>query len=196
MKLVVGLGNPGSKYARTPHNVGFEVVDLLAARERASFRIERRFDAETTEITVGGERLTLMKPLTYMNLSGNSVGEFCRRNGTEPGDILVISDDIHLALGQIRIRPNGSHGGHNGLLSIINSLGSLDFPRLRVGVKPEGAVLNDWVEFVLSKLTPREREELERTEQEAADAVMGILERGLERTMNLYNRKKSPPPEK
>ncbi len=189
MKLIVGLGNPGRQYQRTPHNVGFDVVDLLAARWDGRWVLERRFDAETAEITAGGVRTTLMKPLTYMNLSGRSVAGFIAKNGGEPFEILPVSDDTNLPLGQLRLRKNGSHGGHKGLLSIINSLGTLDFPRLRIGVRPPGDI-HDQVEYVLGKFAPREWDEIKTTEQEAADAVEAILKDGFDAAMNRFNRKR------
>lgn len=189
MKLIVGLGNPGRQYERTPHNVGFDVVDILASRHRGSWNYERRFEAVTADITLSGARATLMKPLTYMNLSGQSVAAWASKNGGEPPEILAISDDINLALGRIRIRADGSHGGHKGLLSIINSLGTLGFPRLRIGVKPAGENLDDVVDFVLSRLRPEDRERLAECEEDAADAVEMIFDKGLTPAMNHYNRK-------
>ena len=139
MKLIVGLGNPGRQFVDTPHNVGFQAVDLLGERARATWSLERRFEAEICEAPFGpgGARVTLMKPLTYMNLSGRSVGGFCQKNGVAADEILVLSDDLHLPLGQLRLRPSGSHGGQKGLLSIIQTLGTLDFPRLKIGVRPD-----------------------------------------------------------
>jgi PTH1 family peptidyl-tRNA hydrolase len=190
MKLIVGLGNPGRQYQRTPHNVGFDVVDLLAARHGGVWRLERRFEAETAEVAIAGALRTLMKPLTYMNLSGHSVGAFIAKNGGEPAEILAINDDTNLPLGQIRLRPNGSHGGHKGLLSIINTLGSLEYPRLRIGVRPD-AEINDRVEYVLGKFSPPQWEEIRIAEQEAADAVEMVLERGFEAAMGKFNRRKA-----
>lgn len=189
MKLIVGLGNPGRQYQRTPHNAGFEVVDILLDRHKGMWAYERRFEAEVAEISLSGTRVALMRPLTYMNLSGRAVASFVGKNGGEPGEILVISDDINLPLGQLRLRPGGSHGGHKGLLSIINSIGSLDFPRLRIGVKPEGADVDDWVSFVLRQLPPAERETLLHAEQLACDAVEMIVQRDLSAAMNQFNRK-------
>jgi len=189
MKLVVGLGNPGSRYERTPHNVGFDVVNLLAERHGGTWVLRTRFEAAITEIVVHGKHVTLLKPLTYMNLSGRAVQSYLSKEGGEPSELLVISDDIALPLGQLRIRPSGSHGGHKGLLSIIQSLGTLDFPRLRIGVRPDRSIEPDWVQFVLSHFPPQEWEVVRTTEQMAADAVEMVLERGLEAAMNRYNRK-------
>ncbi|AXA37397.1 Peptidyl-tRNA hydrolase [Candidatus Sumerlaea chitinivorans] len=189
MKLVVGLGNPGSRYERTPHNVGFDVVDLLAKRHGGTWALRTRFEAAIAEIVLDGKRVTLLKPLTYMNLSGRAVQAYLSKEGGEPAELLVISDDIALPLGQLRIRPSGSHGGHKGLLSIIQSLGTLDFPRLRIGVRPNRPIEPDWVQFVLSHFPPEEWEVVRTAEETAADAIEMILERGLEAAMNRYNRK-------
>ncbi len=189
MKLIVGLGNPGRRYERTPHNVGFDVVDLLAKRHGGQWSLAARFEAALAEITILGQRTTLMKPLTYMNLSGRAVQAWRSKNGGEPAEILVICDDVNLPLGQLRLRPSGSHGGHKGLLSIIHALGTLDFPRLRVGVRPQEVVPESLVDYVLCPFAPDAWDVIRLAEERAADAVEVILERGLEATMNLYNRR-------
>ena len=189
MRLIVGLGNPGRQYTRTPHNVGFDVVDILAARWRGTWALERRFEAEVADIVVEGRRVTLMKPLTYMNLSGRAVAGYIGKNGGEPHEILAVSDDTNLPLGQLRLRPNGSHGGHKGLLSMINCLGTLEFPRLRLGVRPPGDI-HDQVKYVLGKFRPGAWDEMRTTEEEAADAVEMVLARGVTAAMNRYNSKK------
>ncbi len=189
MKLIVGLGNPGRRYERTPHNVGFDVVDHLAQRHGAQWALASRFEAALAEASIVGQRVVLMKPLTYMNLSGRAVQTYLAKNGGEPGDILVICDDVNLPLGQLRLRLSGSHGGHKGLLSIIQSLGTLDFPRLRIGVRPAEIPTEGWIEYVLSRFSPEAWDVIERAEQEAADAVEIALERGLEAAMNRFNRR-------
>lgn len=194
MRLIVGLGNPGRQYDKTPHNVGFEVVDLLASRRGATWAHERRFEAETADIMLSGVRLTLMKPLTFMNLSGRAVGAWASKNGGEPAEILAITDDFHLSLGRLRLRPDGSHGGHKGLLSMINTLGTLGFPRLRMGVRPAGETLDDTVGFVLGKFRPAEREVIERAVDDAADCVELLIARGMNEAMNKYNRMPAPRP--
>jgi peptidyl-tRNA hydrolase, PTH1 family len=190
MKLIVGLGNPGRQYQRTPHNVGFEVVDLLAERHRGTWAFERRFEAETSEIEISGTRTTLMKPMTYMNLSGNAVGGFAQKNGCEPHEIFVISDDINLPVGRVRLRPGGSHGGHKGLLSIINGLGTLEFPRLRIGVMPPDVEIRDWISFVLQRMRPEDREVVLISIQDAADAIEMLFRLDLASVMNKYNQRK------
>lgn len=193
MKLIVGLGNPGRRYEHTPHNVGFEVVDELAKRAHAGWRIATRFEAALAELEIAAEPVVLMKPLTYMNLSGNAVRAYIAKNGGTPEDTIVISDDVHLDLGRIRIRPNGSDGGHNGLKSMIQGLESRDFPRLRIGVRPIGVDIDDRVEFVLGRLAPSERKALAEAVIEAADAIEAIIAKGLHNAMSQYNRKRAAP---
>ena len=189
MKLIVGLGNPGREYERTPHNAGFEVVDILAARHGGPWQYERRFEAMACDATIGGRRLTLLKPLTYMNLSGRAVTAWMGKNGGEAGDILVVTDDINLAVGRLRLRADGSHGGHKGLLSIINSLGTTLFARLRVGVMPSRGTPDDVVAFVLGRLPMADRAKLEEAEEDAAAAVEMAVERDLDTAMNRFNRR-------
>jgi len=189
MKLIVGLGNPGKQYEQTPHNVGFHAIDLLARRHGGTWAEERRFEAMTCDVRIGGQKITLMKPLTYMNLSGRSVAAWRSKNGGEPEDFLILSDDIHLPMGQLRIRPTGSHGGQKGLLSVINSLGTLDVPRLRIGVRPTGGAVADMVNYVLARVRPADREAFERSWEDAADAVEMVIEKDLLTAMNRFNRK-------
>ncbi|MCX7625630.1 MAG: aminoacyl-tRNA hydrolase [Candidatus Sumerlaeaceae bacterium] len=189
MKLIVGLGNPGRRYERTPHNIGFDVVDILAHRHGATWQLAARFEAALAEATIFGKHVTLMKPLTYMNLSGRAILGYLSKNGGEPHEIMVICDDVNLPLGQLRLRPSGSHGGHKGLLSIIHTLGTLEFPRLRLGVRPAELPTNGWIEYVLTPFTPEAWETISRAEQEAADAVEIVLERGLDAAMNRFNRR-------
>ena len=185
LKLIVGLGNPGREYARTRHNVGFEVVDALAKRHRT--RIIRRMGrALIARARIAGQDVTLAKPQTFMNLSGEAVGYMARREKIEPSEILVIYDDMDLPLGRIRLRPDGSSGGHKGMRSIIERLGTKEFPRLRIGI---GSADRDAVEHVLSRFRRGEREAARGAIQTAADAVEMILTDGLEAAMNLYNRR-------
>lgn len=189
MRLIVGLGNPGAQYDMTPHNVGFHTIDELARRHGGVWAVERRFEAMTADINVAGQKLTLMKPLTYMNLSGKSVAAWRSKNGGEPDEILAISDDIHLDMGQLRLRPGGSHGGQKGLLSMINSLGTLEFPRLRVGIRPSGGAVADMVSYVLARVRPADRTAFEQSWDDAADCIEEIMRSGLAPAMNRYNRK-------
>lgn len=189
MKLIVGLGNPGRQYSDTPHNIGFHTLDLLADRWNAGWALERRFEAETCEVPAGpgGARLTLMKPQTFMNLSGRSVAPFCQKNGVDPADVLVVSDDLHLALGRLRMRPGGSHGGQKGLMNIIQALGTMDVPRLRLGITPEGVTVRDNSAFVLGKVRPADRELWLLAQQTGADAVEHSAKHGLMAAMNKFN---------
>ncbi len=187
MKVIVGLGNPGTRYRNTRHNVGFGVLDRLAERLNTSFGREK-YDAAVAEAPYGGHKLLLVKPHTYMNRSGISVAQAARNNVQEPAeDLLIVTDDVNLPLGRLRIRAGGSAGGHNGLKSIIEHLGTQEFPRLRIGVGDErrGADLAD---HVLSKFRPDEWPEVERAIDRAAEAVLRFVEEGVERTASEFNR--------
>jgi PTH1 family peptidyl-tRNA hydrolase len=189
MKLIVGLGNPGQQYDRTPHNVGFDCIDELAMRYRAPWALEKRFEAMTAAPGYPLAGVTLMKPMTFMNLSGRSVAAFARKNGVEPQDILVISDDLHLDLGRLRLRADGSHGGQKGLLSIMQSIGSQSFPRLRIGVRPKDRPnIRDFSAFVLARFSPTHQTEATLAIEDAADCIELILKEGIEAAMNKYNR--------
>jgi PTH1 family peptidyl-tRNA hydrolase len=158
MVLVIGLGNPGRKYRGSPHNAGYEVVDRLAARHGISLAASRKTLAEIGEGEIGGVTVALMKPTTYMNLSGEAVATFLKyRELDKTRDLLVVSDDINLLLGRLRLRGSGSHGGHNGLRSLIHHLGTTEFPRLRLGVYPPGADIRDRTVFVLTPLWGEEK---------------------------------------
>lgn len=194
MRLIVGLGNPGQQYDNTPHNVGFHAIDELGSRHGAQWALEKRFEALTADINLGGRKITLMKPLTYMNLSGRSVAAWRSKNGGEPSEILAISDDIHLVMGQLRLRPGGSHGGQKGLLSLINSLGTTEFPRLRIGIEPTGGTVVDRVNYVLARVKPADRDTFQQSWDTGADAVEDVIKLGLEPAMNRYNRKPGDKP--
>lgn len=185
MKIVVGLGNPGRKYRRTRHNVGFEVVAELARRHGAG-RPKLKFDAELAEAFVGGRKMLLAAPQSYMNLSGQSVRRIVDFYGTPLHDVLVICDDLNLDVGRIRLRPSGSAGGQKGIRNIIERLGAQDFPRLRIGIgRPPGRM--DPADYVLSRFRPDERETIEEVLQRAADGVELWLERGIQTAMNRVN---------
>jgi peptidyl-tRNA hydrolase, PTH1 family len=186
MKMIVGLGNPGKKYEATPHNLGFRVVETLAARWGGSFIPRPRERAEVLETSRDGESVALVKPLTFMNLSGEAVRELIRQRPLEHGDLLVVSDDFNLETGRLRIRDKGSHGGHNGLRSVIDCLGTEAFPRLRIGVRPNRPV-HDWTAFVLSSPRPDEREQYRHMVELASDAVELWLREGSEAAANRFN---------
>lgn len=186
MKLVVGLGNPGRKYEHTRHNVGFAVLDELARRAGVSFRRSWRFPADLAETSLGGATVLLVKPRTYMNRSGEAVGPLARKKGAGPGDVVVVVDDMDLDAGRLRLRPGGSSGGHNGLKSIAEHLGTEAYARVRVGVgRPQPG--EDRVGFVLGSLPPGEREAVREAIGRAADAVAAVIERGCDRAMNDFN---------
>jgi PTH1 family peptidyl-tRNA hydrolase len=184
-KLIVGLGNPGSKYRDTRHNVGFMIIETLRGR-LGSGETRERFRAAITEYRRDDERLVLLLPLTYMNDSGLAVSQAARWYQVAPTDILVVYDDMDLPFGRLRLRPDGSPGGHNGVSSIITHLGSQRFARLRVGIgRPAGRTS---VGHVLSLFTPEERTVLPELTRVAAEAASVWLDDGIERAMNLYNR--------
>ncbi len=183
LKLIVGLGNPGMQYAHTRHNVGYDVVDLLA-RRYGIVLATRKSQALVGEIKIHDERVLLAKPTTFMNLSGDSVSSLVKRNNINPDDLLVVYDDLDLPLGKLRIRPSGSAGGHNGMKSIIARLGSNEFPRIRIGIGREG----DAIGHVLSRFNKKEREHMNYAIDRAADAAEAIIINGLENAMNAFNR--------
>ena len=189
MNLIAGLGNPGKQYERTRHNMGFDTVDELVDRHRIpGSGIQHK--AMYGKGMIAGEKVILAKPLTYMNLSGDSVREFINYYKIDPEtELIVIYDDIDLEPGQIRIRKKGSAGGHNGMKSIIAQLGTQNFYRIKVGVgaKPAGWDLAD---YVLGRFSTQEREEVDKAIGEAADAVEVILSEGIDAAMNKYNAKK------
>ena len=191
MMIIAGLGNPTDQYKGTRHNVGFMVLDKLAEESRITVN-QHKFKALTGAGFLGGQRVLLMKPLTYMNLSGESIGglvDYFKID--EEQDLIVIYDDISLPPGQIRIRKKGSAGGHNGIKNIIAHLGTQVFPRIKVGVgeKPKKYDLAD---YVLSHFTKAEREEMEEGYQKAIQAVEKILAGEMEAAMNEFNRKVKP----
>ena len=184
--LIVGLGNPGKDYAATRHNVGFRVIDRLA--DELHVRVSRvRFSAYTELATLSGTRVLLMKPTTFMNNSGNAVRQAARYYAIPPERIVVISDDISLNPGRIRVRANGSAGGHNGLKSIIAELGSQDFPRVRIGVGAKPHPDYDLADWVLSVFRDRDAEEMSEACRRAARAVECVIEEGPEKAMNRFN---------
>lgn len=183
MKMIVGLGNPGRTYAHTRHNVGFDILDCFA--KRRGIRILRRQSrALVGSFEHGGEQILLVKPQTFMNESGQAVGDLARKHHLEPRDVLVVYDDIDLPLGKLRIRMRGSSGGHKGMRSIISHLHSEDFPRMRIGIGRSGEA----IDHVLSRFRREERAIIDVTIERAADALEMILEEGIDAAMNRYNR--------
>ncbi|MBQ1935598.1 MAG: aminoacyl-tRNA hydrolase [Clostridia bacterium] len=188
MKLIVGLGNPGSEYQSTRHNMGFAAIDYISEKQGISVK-KSKHQALIGEGTLGGERVVLVKPMTYMNLSGDAVSALARWYKVEPADILVIYDDMDLPVGQMRLRPSGSAGGHNGMKSIILRLSSDQFPRLRIGIGRREN--NDTIDYVLGKLNREEQEIQFKLLGDVCDAVVMFVQNGLEPAMNRYNRKPS-----
>ena len=184
MKIVVGLGNPGQQYANTPHSVGFEAVDAIAAEIGAVWEEKRQFRCLMAKGMFAGFSVMLVKPQTYMNLSGDSVAPVVRYHNATPADLLVIQDDIDLPVGRMRVRKNGSCGGHNGIRNIIERLGTQDFVRLKLGV---GKDKSDVIAHVLGKFDPVSRKTMDLVVAEAVKAAAAILRDGPDRAMNAYN---------
>jgi peptidyl-tRNA hydrolase, PTH1 family len=184
MKLVVGLGNPGTKYLGTRHNIGFDLVDQLARGGRQS-GFTRKFEGQVAEIEIDYRRVLLLKPETFMNLSGRSVGQAARFYKLEPQDILAVCDDLSLPVGKIRIRPGGSDGGQKGLRDIAAHLGTEAFPRLRIGIGDQGEL--DATDFVLSRFRNPERALIDDTLILATQAVAVWVTQGIDQAMNRFN---------
>jgi len=187
MKLVVGLGNPGRKYTGTRHNIGFDVLDLVAERHRAGWE-SAPAEALLARWRTVPEPVLLAKPLTFMNLSGQAIGDLLRFYKIDVGDLLVVVDDTNLDLGRLRARPGGSAGGHNGLKSVIAQFGSEAFARLRVGVG-RGDARRDLADHVLATFDAGERTVVAETVAKAADAVELFVGEGIGPVMNRFNRK-------
>lgn len=181
--MIVGLGNPGRAYAHTRHNVGFDILDILA-KHRTVRILSRQCRALLGGFELCGEQILLAKPQTFMNESGQAVGALARKYNLGPDDILIIYDDLDLPLGKIRIRKRGSSGGHKGMKSIIAHLHSEDFHRMRIGIGRSGEA----IDHVLSRFNRKERQIMDVTLTQAADALDTILEEGIDAAMNLYNR--------
>ena len=182
MKMIVGLGNPGAEYKGTRHNLGFEVVDELARRWNATLKPWRSL----ADVTIVKERgVLLVKPRTFMNLSGEAAGQIARYHDIDPQDVLVIADEVQLSLGKLKLKPSGSAGGHNGLQSVIDHLGA-DFPRLRIGIE-RGDRSTEMRHRVLSRFSAPERDVIARAVTRAADAAETFAAVGLMRAMNQAN---------
>ena len=187
MLLVAGLGNPGEEYAATPHNIGFLVVDRLAARH--GIRITRKeCQALIGQGSIGGKMVLLAKPQTYMNLSGVAIKPLMERNETAPSDLILIYDELDLPWGSIRIKPKGSAAGHNGVTDVIAKIGTQAFPRVRLGVHP-GHDLSSGKDYLLSRFTRRQTEELDAFVDHAADAAESVIAEGVEKSMARFNRR-------
>jgi len=182
-QLIVGLGNPGSQYAKTRHNIGFMVADLLAARLGAPFKVHKRSGAEIVTGRLGNRSVVVAKPRTFMNESGRHVGPLAKFYSVSPADVIVIHDELDIDFGTIRLKLGGGEGGHNGLRSIANALGTKDFQRVRIGIgRPPGR--KDPAAFVLENFTAAERAEVATICELAADATELLLKTGLEPAQN------------
>jgi PTH1 family peptidyl-tRNA hydrolase len=199
MKLVVGLGNPERSYAGTRHNIGFEVIDRLATRlgcTRSPDDFDRlaktKFDGLTLDGVVGNEKLVLLKPLTYMNLSGKAVQAAMAFYQLSPQDIMIVLDDLALPVGRLRLRGGGSSGGHNGLRDIERALGTSQYPRLRIGIDPPPPRVAGR-DYVLGRFTPEQRQQVEPALGRACDAIVTWIDKGIEAAMNQFNAAEEKP---
>ena len=188
MYIIAGLGNPGSKYEKTRHNVGFQVIDRLASKYHIDMNTKKHKAICGTGV-IEGVKVLLVKPQTFMNLSGESIREAVDYYKIDPEDIIVIYDDISLEPGQLRIRLKGSAGGHNGIKNIIAHLGTQEFPRIKVGVGAKPPKM-DLADYVLSRFGAEEQKIMDEAFGEAAEAAVMMMTTGAERAMNHYNAKK------
>lgn len=185
LTIIVGLGNPGKKYENTRHNVGFSTIDVLSGK--FGIKVNRlKHKALTGDGTINGERVILVKPQTFMNLSGESINEIAEWYKLPMENLIVIYDDVDIPVGTIRIRPKGSSGTHNGMRSVIYQLRSDEFPRIRIGI---GKAPEEWnlADYVLSRFSAEEAVDVTRSIERAADAASVIVKSGIEAAMNLYN---------
>lgn len=184
--LIVGLGNPGKQYAGTRHNCGFRAIDLLA--DKLDCKIDKcKFQGLYGHVVKEGKKLFLLKPQTFMNLSGRSVLQLSAYYNIPPQRIIVLFDDISLEPGRLRIRSDGSAGGHNGIKSIINELGSQDFPRVKIGVGAKPVAEQDLADWVLSSFTALEEKTLSTSLENAGEAALWIIEKGVMQAANRFN---------
>ncbi len=184
MRLVVGLGNPGSSYRNTPHSIGFEVVDALAREAGVAWEEKRAFKSLLAHVSLGGARVLLAKPQTFMNLSGEAVAPLLKYHNARPEELVVVHDDIDMALGRLRIRLGGSCGGHNGVRSVIERLGTDRFVRVKLGV---GKDPSNVVGHVLGSFPPAVRPLVDSLVETASRAVACFVEKGLDEAMNGFN---------
>lgn len=191
MKLIVGLGNPGPEYQSTRHNIGWRVVDAFAGKFRIAFDQHEK-NARTGRGRVAGGAVLVAKPLTFMNLSGDAVKGLVNAYEVALDDLLVVYDDIDLPLGKLRIRPSGSAGTHNGMRSIVESLGSDAFPRLRVGIRGEKSEEERLRDYVLDEFTPEEEKAVARAVERSVDALLLFVRGDLKRAMNEFNKDEVP----
>jgi peptidyl-tRNA hydrolase, PTH1 family len=183
---VAGLGNPGPEYENTPHNAGFAVVEHLAADLNVRFRRSFRHSAMKADVSREDHNILLVKPLSFMNLSGPVVSAMARKAGIEPEHVIIVSDDADLEIGRIRIKPSGGSGGHKGMKSVLESLGTEAVPRVRVGIG-RGERVTDLVDFVLTPFSAAERKQIAEVVKQAAEAVKMVIQQGIAEAMNRCN---------
>ena len=185
--LVVGLGNPGAEYENTPHNLGFMVADKLA--ESNAIRVSRKENVSYVGLgSIKGKGVAIAKPQTFMNLSGPSVKGLLERYELEPGRLVLVYDELAFPWQELRIKPKGSDAGHNGVRSVIGSLGTSEFPRVRIGIHP-GHAFGDGARYVLAPFKRAQKQEVEEVVARAASAVESIIADGVEKSMTIYNRR-------
>ncbi|PSQ75474.1 MAG: aminoacyl-tRNA hydrolase [Bacteroidetes bacterium QH_7_62_13] len=184
-RLVVGLGNPGPRYEQTRHNVGYRIVDAIVDRLRVS-SFSREHDAQVAWTQYKNQKVGLAKPLTFMNRSGDAVAPLCEYNNLSPSDLLIIVDDLHLPVGTIRLRSEGSSGGHNGLEHVAQRLGTTAFPRLRIGIGDDYSD-GEQSEYVLSSFTPDQKPHIHSAVEDAVESVLTTVRADVETAMNQFN---------
>ena len=184
MKIIAGLGNPGTQYAGTPHSVGFEVVDAIASAAGAVWESKKAFKCLMARCTFAGMPVMLVKPQTFMNLSGDSIAPIVKYHNASAADLLVVQDDIDLPVGRMRLRKGGSSGGHNGIKSVVERLGTQDFVRLKLGV---GKNRSDVIAHVLGKFSPEVRKTMDAVVAAAVKAAEAVLRGGCQSAMNEFN---------
>ena len=187
MKIIVGLGNPGVQYANTPHSVGFEAVEAIAASIGAAWELKKSYNALLARGTFAGQSVLLVKPQTYMNLSGEAVIQAAKFYKISPEHIIVVSDEVAMPIGKLRIRKSGSAGGHNGLKNIIQHLGTQDFPRIRMGVGAAPHPDYDMADWVLSTFKNKDAEDMQALAERVSKAVQCYIIEGPDRAMNKFN---------
>ena len=190
MKIIIGLGNIGDNYKNTRHNVGFMAVEALSSKMNVDFKQKGKFESEIAEGQINGEKVILVKPTTYMNLSGNAVQKVAHFYNVKPEDIIIIYDDIDLPIGTIRLRESGSAGTHNGVKSVLASLNTVSVPRIRIGVESRGTLnptIKDISDFVLSGFSKEEKPIIAKAIDQALEALSEYLSNGMESAMQKFN---------
>lgn len=185
MKLIVGLGNPGKQYSKTRHNVGFMFIDEVVDKLKGKFLIDKQKKCQLFQTIINGEKVIFMKPLTYMNLSGQAVYEVSKFFKVDIEDILVIYDDLDLEVGRIKIKPAGTSGGHNGIKSIIENLQTNDIKRVRIGIAK--AENKEVIDYVLGNFSKQEKKDIDIAIEKGYDIVMDYIHYDFDRVMNTYN---------